>query len=605
MSGIRLGISARLSAGYAVMVILLVMLTGAYMHNVNGLSANLAQINDVNAVKQRFAINFRGSVHDRAIAIRDVAMTGPDDRDAAISDIAALETSYFESEQALTRTMAAHGGGTAREQDILARIDSIQAQTNPLVSRIIEDQLNGNHDAALATLALVRPLFVDWLAAINEFIDLHEAENRRIGADVRATTEAFQTVALASMGSAIVIALITAVLVTRSILRPVTGLSATMETMSRGQYDTVVPYQNRRDEIGDMAGTVEVFRNALLQAEDTQRQQMALQEKARIAAEAEAARQQRVVRDLSAGLDRLAAGKLTQPIDSPADDPFPQEYDLLRQRYNTLLETLGNFVWQISAAATGVRTGASEIDQAAQDLSSRAESQAATLEQSSAAVALLLESVRATSTKAGQGEDAGRSNRDQALSGADVVRQAIDAMQAIERSSEQMAAIIGAIDDIALQTNLLALNAGVEAARAGDAGKGFAVVATEVRNLAVRASDSARQIKTLIADSSERVSTGSKLVQQADMRLQDILSRATQVQDLMVEIAGATGEQTASLSEISNGVSHLDQVTQQNAAIAEETTSAASSLRQKADELMIVLDFFKTVDDTAPIALRA
>lgn len=591
------------------MVVLLITLTASYINNVKALSENLSQINDVNAVKQRYAINFRGSVHDRAIAIRDVAMTGPDEAAAAISEIAALQAAYAQSEQALAQTMVATGGGTALERDILARIENIQARTNPLVARIIEDQQNAHHDSALATLAQVRPLFVDWLGAINEFIDLHEAENRRIGADVRAATDGFQTVALASMGAAIVLALITAFLVTRSILRPVAGLSATMETMSRGQYDTDVPHQDRRDEIGDMAGTVEVFRNALLDAETAQRQQLALQQEARNTAEAEAARQARVVRDFSAGLERLAAGNLTQPIASPPADPFPQEYDLLRQRYNTLLETLGDFVWQVSAAASGVRTGANEIDQAAQDLSSRAESQAATLEQSSAAIALLLESVRSTSSKAGQGEDAGRSNREQAQSGAGVVRDAIEAMRAIERSSEQMATIIGVIDDIALQTNLLALNAGVEAARAGDAGKGFAVVATEVRNLAVRASDSAREIKALIADSSEQVGTGSRLVRQADTRLQDILSRAIEVQELMVDIATATGEQTASLSEISNGVHHLDQVTQQNAAIAEETTAAASSLTQKADELMVVLDFFqtggKTGGGTAPIAMRA
>ncbi|TVP73795.1 MAG: methyl-accepting chemotaxis protein [Rhodobacteraceae bacterium] len=605
MTLFRAGIGARLGAGYAVMVALLIALTAMYVGNVNGLRADLAQINDVNAVKQRFAINFRGSVHDRAIAIRDVVMLDMGDRAAAIAEITALAQDYAESEQGMSQMMAQTAGGSPTEREILARIAAIQAQTNPLVAQIIADRESGNLAAAQAGLAQARPLFVEWLAAINAFIDLHEADNQRIGADVSATTDAFARVALISMGIAIALALVTAMLVSRSIVRPVAGLSAVMEKMSLGNFDLLIPHVKRRDEIGDMAARVDIFRKALLDATVAQRQQSEMQQAARERAEAEAARQARVVRDFSAGLERLAAGDLTQPIDSPPLDPFPAEYELLRERYNSLLEKLADLVWQISAAASGVRSGAKDIDQAARDLSDRTERQAATLEQSSGAITLLLESVRATSVKAGEGEAAGLSNREQAQAGAQVIHEIITAMRAIERSSAQMTTIIDVIDDIALQTNLLALNAGVEAARAGEAGRGFAVVATEVRNLAGRASDSAREIRSLITESSAQVTLGSSLVQQADTKLDAILERASEVQNVMIDIAGATGAQTTSLTEISKGVDYLDQVTQQNSAVATQTTSCATGLTQKADALMTVLAFFSTARNTEQRLRRA
>jgi len=307
---------------------------------------------------------------------------------------------------------------------------------------------------------------------------------------------------------------------------------------------------------------------------------------------AEAAVQARVVRDISAGLERLAKGDLTQPIASAAQDPFPAEYDALRASYNSVLEQLGGIVAQIDTVATGVRAGSAEIDQAAQDLSSRAETQAATLEQSAAALTELTESVRAAAERAAAAEAATRDNHARAEGGSRIVRDAIDAMQAIEKSSEQITRIIGTIDDIAFQTNLLALNAGVEAARAGEAGRGFAVVASEVRGLAQRAAASAREIKGLIAESAGHVETGSHLVRRTGESLEDILGKARDVQGLMGEIAASAHEQAAALDEINTGVNHLDQVTQQNAAVAEQTTAAAASLKQKAGELVETLRHF-------------
>ncbi|HSF63968.1 MAG TPA: methyl-accepting chemotaxis protein, partial [Paracoccaceae bacterium] len=378
------------------------------------------------------------------------------------------------------------------------------------------------------------------------------------------------------------------VLITR-LLSPLGATASALKRLAARDFDASIPHVAAQDEIGHIVASVAQFRHDLAEADHAaERAQAAAAER-----EVQRAEQNRVVADISTALERLADGDLTSGIDSPDSDPFPADYESLRQSFNNAMERIAEALGRIQSVADGVRAGSVEIADASRQLFARAENQAATLEESAAALNQLTESVRATAGRAGRAETASRDNRTAAEEGARIVREAVAAMRGIERSSDQITRIIGVIDDIAFQTNLLALNAGVEAARAGDAGRGFAVVASEVRLLAQRASDSAREIKGLIADSAAQVEAGSQLVTRTGDSLEAILGRASDASTVVAEIASAASEQAIGLDEVNAGVTQLDHVTQQNAASAEETTATAATLQQRAEDLMAALNGFR------------
>ncbi|MFC7704245.1 methyl-accepting chemotaxis protein [Plastorhodobacter daqingensis] len=415
---------------------------------------------------------------------------------------------------------------------------------------------------------------------------LHALEDTAMGQIAGTMTTILVGAALTLLAGAIL-----ALLIGRWIARSVSHMAELMQRLAQGDLEAPIDGAEHKSELGDMARSLKVFQSTGLSA----RAQAAEVERSR-------SEQARVVKDISLGLERLAGGDLTTPIDSPAHDPFPADYEGLRTSFNAVVEQLGDIVARARESADQVRSGAGEIAQVAQDLSSRAETQAATLEQSAAALNQLTESVRSAAEKASQADRATLENRKEAEAGGAVVREAVNAMRQIEKSSEQITRIIGVIDDISFQTNLLALNAGVEAARAGEAGRGFAVVASEVRALAQRASGSAKEIKALISESSQQVEEGSTLVRQTGASLEEILRRVSDVSDLVSVIAAAATEQAKGLAEINTGVNQIDVVTQQNAAVAEQSTAAASSLLHEAEQLAEALAGFRL--NRAPAARR-
>jgi methyl-accepting chemotaxis protein len=297
----------------------------------------------------------------------------------------------------------------------------------------------------------------------------------------------------------------------------------------------------------------------------------------------------RTVGTLGQALSRLAAGDLTAAIEAD----FGAEFAQIKIDFNAAVDSLRKAMEAIGAASGGIRDGADAIAGASDDLSRRTETQAASLEQTAAALDEITATVKQGAEGARQASSVVSSARTDAERAGKVVRDAVTAMGQIENSSGQITQIIGVIDEIAFQTNLLALNAGVEAARAGDSGRGFAVVAQEVRALAQRSADAAKQIKALIATSSDQVRRGVDLVGDTGAALDGIVTKVAEIDAIIAVIAQSSQEQAGGLSQVNVAVNQMDQFTQQNAAMVEQATAAATALRGEAEELATRLARFR------------
>jgi len=297
-----------------------------------------------------------------------------------------------------------------------------------------------------------------------------------------------------------------------------------------------------------------------------------------------------VIATLGQSLAALAAGDLETSFDR---DVSP-EFERLKTDFNSAVAELRNTLAEVKRAAGSIKIGTDEISQASDELARRTENQAASLEQTAAAVKEITQTVNKTAEGASHARHTVSVAKCDAEKGGEVVRRAINAMTGIESSSKQISQIIGVIDEIAFQTNLLALNAGVEAARAGDAGRGFAVVASEVRALAQRSAEAAKEIKGLISASTSQVSQGVHLVGETGQALTRIVAQVAEIDTIVNTIASSATEQAHGLGQVNIAVNEMDQVTQQNAAMVEQSTAATQALQQQTQDLAHLVSRFKT-----------
>ncbi|PDT12660.1 methyl-accepting chemotaxis protein [Rhizobium sp. J15] len=362
--------------------------------------------------------------------------------------------------------------------------------------------------------------------------------------------------------------------------RPLRILSARISALQKGDLASPVTYKQNGDEIGFLARALEVFREEAIAK--VERERAAAEQSASLDAERarnaslteEASNTQRLVMNtLANALERLAAGDFSIKL---AD--LGPEFDKLRQDFNRMVEAVAAALTEIKTASVAVEGGSSELASSADQLARRTEQQAAALEETAAALDEVTSTVRTSSQRAENAGQLVEETKRSAHVSATVVRDAIGAMDRIQTSSSQIGRIIGVIDEIAFQTNLLALNAGVEAARAGEAGKGFAVVAQEVRELAQRSANAAKEIKNLINVSGQEVAAGVGLVNQTGDALLKIEEQINRISDSIASLVQSYREQATGLQEINGAINQMDQATQQNAAMVEETNAACQEL---------------------------
>ncbi|MHB0953917.1 MAG: methyl-accepting chemotaxis protein [Allorhizobium sp.] len=484
--------------------------------------------------------------------------------------------------------------------DILDTYNSYWTKPNGLLiegmrAKMLENGPYAGSEAELAT----------WIAAMNDrrvfAADLIGKAGARMGEMVEAKRSRalgqFQ-VLVAVLVSIVAFAVFMSVVVTRGLSGSIKRIGERMTGLAAGDVLRPIPYVGRKDEIGDMARSVEVFRqaairNSELEASAEQNRLAAEQERADVQRRAEAEAEERLIQatgSLASGLRQLASGDLVCEI----DEQFAPQFETLRHDFNASVQQLREAMRSVGQVVGSVTNGSGEISQASDNLAKRTEQQAASLEETAAALEEITSNVTATSKRTGEARDLVRTTREQAEKSGTVVNNAVSAMEKIEHSSRQISQIIGVIDEIAFQTNLLALNAGVEAARAGDAGKGFAVVAQEVRELAQRSANAAKEIKGLIGNSEVAVNEGVKLVNDTGEGLNTIAGLVQAINAHMDAIATAAQEQSVGLGEVNTAVNHMDQATQQNAAMVEEMNAAGASLAQESGRLAELVARFRT-----------
>jgi len=415
----------------------------------------------------------------------------------------------------------------------------------------------------------------------------------------RLTSETRRTIttSLIALGLLFVAGIIGALLlVTRGITGPIENLRTRMLTLANGETQSEVAGLGRKDEVGEMAEAVAIFRdNALerirLENEAEDNRSVSQQERiARQKQEAEdAANVKFAVDSLAAGLSHLSDGDISYRI----SQPFTQMLDAVRNDFNRSAEKLETALTQVAENARGIEAGSHEIRSAADDLAKRTEQQAAAVEETAAALEQITTTVKDSTRRAQEAGQIVSRARVGAEQSGEVVKRAVLAMEQIEKSSSAISNIIGVIDEIAFQTNLLALNAGVEAARAGEAGKGFAVVAQEVRELAQRSASAAKEIKQLITTSNGQVREGVQLVGDTGRALETIVAEVQEINRHVSAIVDAAQEQSSGLQQINTAVNQMDQDTQKNAAMVEETTAATHSLSREVSSLNELLKLFK------------
>ena len=534
--------------------------------------------------------------------LTDVSATRGLDGLADGFDLAAENATAFEVNVAKARDLAEELEAT----DALATLDAMEAAFPPyyaLGQKMARayvaagpaegNRLMGDFDA---TAQRMGEAIDDARSSIDALLARLKDEQARVQARAAAESTVALVIALA-LGLATILAGVALTLFVRHrLLKPLDNVTEALDRLAGGEQVDDLRAADRDDEVGDLARAFQVFKRQAEEKEDLERDARARRAEADAERDRNAdfqavtAREQAmVVAEIGKGLAEVSAGRLAYRIAAA----FPPAYEGLKADFNSAVTTLDATMGTIARGGDEIRVGAREMFEATDDLSRRTEQQAASLEETAAALGDVTDAIKRTAESARDARSLVAKAKQEADRSAAVVDGAISAMGNIETSSQQISEIIGVMDEIAFQTNLLALNAGVEAARAGEAGKGFAVVAQEVRALAQRSAEAAKEIKDLIGKSASQVDDGVELVGKAGTVLKTIAEQVAMINGIVEQISASSEEQAASLAEVNTAVVSMDQMTQQNAAMVEESTAASNHLLKETDELARLIGQFE------------
>lgn len=430
-----------------------------------------------------------------------------------------------------------------------------------------------NGAPVITTISLIKFQNIHWAVVVEENVDELYAPIAKLRSDM------ILILVLAAFAITIF-----GWLISRMISKPFNDIRASLSGISKGDLLSEIPHLNRQDDVGELAKGLQALRATLCKANNESEDR----------ADAEM-QQQIVVTGLREAINELSDGNLMVRITTD----FPGENAPLKDSFNTALQKLNDTIGALVQSSAEIDRNAHDVENSSNDLSQKAIEQAANLEQTAAAITELNASVKMTAESASDADGIMDRAKTDAEANGKVVNQAMDAMDKIASSSQQITQVTSVIEDLAFQTNLLALNAGVEAARAGEAGRGFAVVASEVRALAQRSSEAAKEINTLIHESAENVASGVQLVEQAGKSFESMIADFDKVSDSVSDIATAAREQSVGLEEINSAVDALDMVTQKNAAVASDVHTTGKLMVSEASKLSQLSSSFKIDGSTA------